>query len=512
MENILFHIRRGTLFFLVIFICLQLFTYPCIEVGVGLFVSLLSLILFNNYVLTKQTITERPLSFLAMLGLQLFTLFAPILTYLDGNPITYKMRMPTETFIWQLLYICITLLAFNTSYKYSRKSPYIRNALKRIGYFSAASDRALWILALVGLAGRLYLIRNQFGDTMTAGAGTVNMFIPFIYAPYCILFKELYSQNSSSKVNKWPYIIYSIFLILLGVTTNSRNSIVTVFMTCMLMYLFYVTNYRKDLFLRMFSMTKKKFLLILFLLLILTGPLSNLAIAMVSVRYMRKDLSPQQLLKETVELAFNQEEMEKIKQVSEKKSLSVEERNMDWDEGYVNNVFFQRICNYAVADASLHHAYRAGVPSERMWNDCWERLKIIYPTPIARFLFGDIDKENYQYSDMDYLLSISTHSTNRKSYLVGGDVGLGLASFGYLFILFQFIVYFIMFYYLDQLTYTKNGRTVIPVLTLIALYGFLYTFMQGRGIWGRFTGLLWGVPFGIICKTIIYKIFSRLFK
>ena len=76
---------------------------------------------------------------------------------------------------------------------------------------------------------------------------------------------------------------------------------------------------------------------------------------------------------------------------------------------------------------------------------------------------------------MDCLLASYT-GRNRESFLVGGDVGLGIATFGYLFPFFQIFMYMILLSIMDQFVNVKNNVVVVPVLTLLSLYTFFYTF------------------------------------
>ena len=48
----------------------------------------------------------------------------------------------------------------------------------------------------------------------------------------------------------------------------------------------------------------------------------------------------------------------------------------EWNENYISNVFMNRVCNYQVADASIYHANRAGIPCKSFIDDSFERVKI----------------------------------------------------------------------------------------------------------------------------------------
>lgn len=494
---------------LLIAIAFQIVLFGNIEVICGCVVSFLSLEAFNYTVFKSNIIGNHPVTFLAITGLECFTYFAPIFTLIDGNPITYKMENPNSTFMWQLIYICVTLIAFRISIKFTSKYPFIRNCLYRIGYFQPVSNKTLWFMGLCGLVAKVYLLTNQYGDDVTQGAGTVSIFLPFLMAPYCTMFRELFDSNYKYKEsnNKTFIILYTVVLLGMAIASNSRNSIVTIIMGFFLMYFMKLLLHDTSQLKRFVCITKKKFITILIIFFVVTGPISDFAMAMVVVRSARSDLSAFQLMKETVDLVMDRESMDRIKTTMNKiENIS----NTDWDETYVANLFAARLCNYLVADKTIYYAEKGDIPNKQLMEYSIMRIKTIFPQPIVNFLFGHIDKSEINYSPMDCLLA-SRIGHNRQSYFVGGDVGLGIATFGYAFPIFQLFMYILLFSFLDQYVIRKNDIVVIPVITLISLYGFFYTFMAGNGILFRFISLFWAVPFGILLKVLLLKFTSKIF-
>ena len=516
MEKIIAKLSKIFWIILLIFCGLQVITFQQLDVVVGCAVSLLTFYIFSKFIFTPKSLRQRPISFIAISGVVMFTYFAPIMTYVEKHPITYNMISPISTFLWQLLYVLVTYLAYictNRRYKYNP----IRNSLIKIGFYNTVSNKSLWILGLFGLFGRLYLLKNQFGEEATSGAGTVYMLlIPFLMAPYCILFRPLYSKNKEPyRGSKIPFIFYTLLLLIMGVASNARNAIVTVLMSLLLMIIFYCINYRDDIMRKVLDISAKKIILIFVSFLVFSGPISNFAIAMVAVRYMRSDIGAQELFIETFNLAMDSEKMSVVK-----KSLNKVEGNIDlsqkmlqndWNESYVSNVFMNRVCNYQVADASIFHAYRAGIPCKSFIDDCIEHMKIIFPTPIVKMLFGDLDKEKLAYSPMDFLYSQSINAPVRQGYIVGGDVGLGLAFFGYLFPVFQLLIYILIFRYLDQIIAFDGKHAIIPILTMISIYDYFFIFFVGTGILARFEAFFWVIPVGIILKTMMMRVIQKLF-
>lgn len=500
--------KRALRLILLLVILLQMLFFGGLEVLAGCAVSFLSLLMYEFFVLRPEVLRKHPVTFLALTGLECFTYFAPIFTLLDGNSIIFKMENPYSTFSWQLLYVLLTFCAFRLSMKLTQALPIVRNVLKKIGYFDPVSDSALWVLGIAGLVARLYLLMHQYGDEATQGAGTISLFLPFMMAPYCSLFRDLfdYKRKFTAKKNKIALIVYTIFLLGMAVASNSRNSIVTIIMGVLFMYLVSALVRHNEKLKGLVSISRKRFISILIGFVIVTGPLSDFAMAMVAVRSMRADLSAVQLVGETVDLVLDRETMDKVKQTFEKID---DETNTDWDETYVSNVFAARLCNYLVADKTNYYAQKGDVPNPQLTDYNINRLKIIFPQPIVDFFFGHIDKSKWNFSPMDCLLASYT-GHNGESFLVGGDVGLGIATFGYLFPLFQIFMYMILLSVMDQYVEVKNNVVVVPVLTLVSLYSFFYTFMVGSGILFRFVSLFWAIPLGLLLKTTLLKITSKI--
>lgn len=508
MEFFIARTKRALRIVLLFVILLQMIFFGGLEVLAGCAVSFISLLMYEHIVLRPEVLRKHPVAFLALTGLECFTYFAPIFTLLDGNSIIYKMGNPYSTFSWQLLYVLLTFWAFKLSMKLTQACPIVRNVLTKIGYFDPVSDSTLWILGMAGLAARLYLLMHQFGGEMIQGAGTISLFLPFMMAPYCSLFRELfdYKKKFPVKKNNTALIVYTIFIMGMAVASNSRNSLVTIIMGVLFMYLVSIFVRHNEKLKGLVSISRKRFFSILIGFIVVTGPLSDFAMAMVAVRSMRADMSATQLVGETVNLVLDRESMDRVKKTLEKIDG---ETNTDWDETYVSNVFAARLCNYLVADKTNYYAQKGEIPNPQLFDYNITRLKIMFPQPIVDFFFGHIDKSKWNYSPMDCLLASYT-GHNGQSFLVGGDVGLGIATFGYLFPFFQIFMYMILLSIMDQFVNVKNNVVVVPVLTLLSLYSFFYTFMVGNGILFRFVALFWAIPLGLVLKTMLLKIISKI--
>lgn len=487
---------------LIVCIVLECIFFPQIENIIGIFTTYSSLVIFKQFVFKRDIIIRRPLSFIAILGLFLFMYLPIIATLIDGHPISFGMINPTNTFFLQFIYFSVTILAFHKSGKYSIRYRGISNILKKYKYFTPPTHNQLWVLGFIGILPKLYLMMNQYGDEVTVGAGFANMLSFLIYLPVTLLFPELYG-GKEYKYKKKVY-IYIAFVTIIAIASNSRNQVIFILATCFLIYLI---NMIKDKAIVSIKSLKKALFPIV-LVIIFIPMLADLAFAMVFVRSERYGISAQELFDVTWNLYTDKEKLNKLKEMSDADTRMMALNNMhsDWNEYYVNNIFFQRLCNYRVVDASIYHAYNAGIPNKAMQEDFINQLKIIFPTPIVKLLFGNINKEDYKYSPMDLLYAKSQKTAINSSYIVGGDVGLGLSYFGYWYFLVQYIVYFIVFIFIDQLIYFYRNNSIISVFSLMTIYQIFLTFKVGGGIISHISYLIYGFFISLIVYLIVYKL------
>ena len=241
--------------------------------------------------------------------------------------------------------------------------------------------------------------------------------------------------------------------------------------------------------------------------------LADLAFAMVAVRNERYGITAQELFNKTWELYTDKEQLSKLKDLADRdtRKMALQNIRSNWNEYYVNNIFLQRLCNYRVVDASIFHAEKAGIPNSTMQENLITKLELTYPTPIVKIFFGDINKENYQYSPMDLLLAKSQNTANRESYIVGGDVGLGISYFGNWYFFIQYICYFLLFYLIDNLIYKrKNYFIQYSFLGITLVYSFFSLFQVSSGILTKFQYIIWGFPLSLSVHLILYYFTRRI--
>ena len=473
---------------------------------VGCVVSIMSLYLYDKFVLHIEIIKQRPLSFVAITYLFLFMYLPLPVTLLDGNSMSHDMHNPILTYILQFCYFGLTVFSFEWA-KHIRgnKNSRLSRIFRNIGYFNPPSVLQLWILALIGWIPEIHLLLNQYTEEGSIMAqGTLSMLAILIYAPICILFPSLLGSREHSKSSKLMVLFYIVLLIIIGIATNHRGSMLSPLIVAGWGYFFTLLYRKKPI--RIFSV--KKILLVIIAFLLISGPASDMAFAMLITRNERNNLSFTELLKETVDLYLNKNELDqyrKIMDLTQNNNADYSELSDDWDETYVSNIFLQRVCNYRVVDASIYHAGRVGLGNKKMLEDFFSHIVCMLPQPILDILGLNLNKKDFEYSPMDYLYYLSTkaHSIN-SSYIVGGDVGLGLATFGILYFFILVIIYRCEFYVLDSQTFNINNGKIIPFFVIISVP--MLRFAVASGIQGHITYLFYSFPLSLTILLLVYNI------
>ena len=482
---------------------LEMIIFPSLSNLLGCVVTGISTWLFFANVFKIDVIRKRPISFIAFLQLFLF-MFLPLpITLLDGKEMSHDLFIPMQTYLLQLLYFCICIWTFYLSGK-MRSSNKVYEWLRHMGYFAKPTDKQLWILGIIGLFFRLFMMSKQGNGEELAGAGTLNMFSVLIYCPICILFNPLLGKEQCSK--KVTYIIYAYiaFLVVLLIATNSRSKMLSplvVFAFCYLLKQIY--TYRKTLWL-----SYRKMLLLIVSIFVLSGPAADMAIAMVVVRGERSSMSFGELLNKSIDVFKDKNQLKayrKLMEEQEEGSVGAE-----WQESYVSSPFLDRLCNYRVADATIYHAQRFGYGSKDMLEEFGNRVMTMFPGPISNFFFPDIDKANLNYSPMDKLYFLSTRG-GVGGYKVGGDVGLGLATFGYIYFPICFLIYFFTFYIMDGVVAFSKDRPRFSIFTLISIYfTYFLIFQVGNGIFANTTFVLWNFWWAALWYCVVFKVTRAL--
>lgn len=488
----------------------ELVLFPRMENLMGCVVTFVSTWMFFTWVFNIEIIRARPISFIAFSHLFFFMYLPLPVTLLEGNEMSHNLYTPIDTFLLQLLYFAICVLAFNLAKRNSRGPNMVRGVLKYCGFFTTPTNLQLWMLGAIGLAFRLIAAGRQFGEEALAFGGTINMFSNLIYCPILILFGTLWGGEKCGK--KTTYFIYGyiVFLVVLFVSTNSRSKMISpliVFGSCYLLRQIYI--HRTTLW-----MTKKKMIALIAAFFLITGPATDMSTAMLIVRSERSSMSFTELLTRSVEVFQDKKALAAYREAAEELAgeddEAESENNTDWDEQYVSSPFLNRLCNYRVVDATIYHARRVGFADERMIDFFVDKLMTMFPGPITSTFFPNVSKEDLVMSSMDKLYNLST-GYPVGGFKVGGDVGIGLATFGYFYFPLCLVVYILVFHIFDSVIIYYRGQIIFSVFTLLYIYFTYFLKLQvATGLFAQVSFVLWGFWWTNLWNCAVLKI-VRLF-
>ncbi len=451
---------------------IQLLIFPGYAQLPGCLSCLIGWSLCSKYVLLPISLKKYTLSSMVLIGFA-FTQFwiPPVLTLIEGKPLVFNLNYPNSVFLHNFLAF---LAMWGSFLVYTANLLHIRSYLARFFktktyLYSTPYPYQLWLMGILGVLGMSATRILGLGNDGAANTGIlvklVQGFQIYAYAPLFMMLSPLYTRKQYD-TPKLLIAAYVCFLLAIGVLLNSRGAFM---MGLTGLGLAYLLGLLLGTFSpRVFTLRNTIGLAVAFW--VITGPLSDLGTAMVVTRSQRGEVSPTELLALTLDTYNNKELLNRYK------SAAMDTKNnplTDWDEYYFNNIFVARFSNLKFVDASLEHYYRLDSPEKNklMFNYSIERTLAILPTPLLNFLGITIDKYGaIGTSYGDYLLALST---GNKAYLggyrVGHFAGVGMAAFGWFYLLIMFVTLIPCFLLLDLLYY-KGKFSIVSLIFLPEIF------------------------------------------
>jgi len=381
-----------------------------------------------------------PISTSIMLGyVTSYFLLPPVATLLEWKPLTYNLAYPVLGF-WHALVCLLVLLATHKLYRKSalamRTRLLIVNGVYRpLGFFRTPGNLQLVIMGGIGLCAMVYqvfLIGSGNGASGNGG-GALNRFMqamyPLAYVPYCMLVRPLIGARVWVPVDKrWKLALVGYTVVLAGVSisSNSRSLVlIGVISLCLLAGYGAVTR-----MLPMHLFRMRRMVPALIVILLLQGPLSDLATSMVIARAQRNDVSAGQLLSATMETMQNKDA------IRERQIADATDDNQTWDERYLDNLFLARLSNMKFADATLDLALREDSTAQSDLRKLeWQRVLSVFPAPVIDALGLPVDKDLVTTSSVGDLMLFTVTGDHEAlgGFRTGSIFGSGYALFGWLY-------------------------------------------------------------------------------
>ena len=464
---------------------LELIFFPDAENIYGCFTFIVAWILLSRLIMNSECVHRSFVPFLAVSFLGLCFFFLPLpMTLVEGKPLTFRFQCPYSTFNYQLINLIMLILALKLCNVVTLHGNFLTKIWSRIGYFSALSDKQIWMLGIMGIFCRVYMLTIMGTDSARAeNLGALGHMLSFmtVYStfPILLLFKNLYCPKDNTKTNIKPIILYSLVIFILGLATGKRGSIFLYFTTIVSCFMIpYILDEK------IINISKKALLGIFFSFYLITGPVVDIAMAMALGRDDSEQTSSSKTLDNIIDIYQDKEKLHTLYQLGLMQTDNGGDNLSGWSEYYLDNILLDRFCNLRVCDMTIDYAQKMGYENRIMQKYMSNQVLFLLPTPILNFLGIYVNKFELQYTPGDLISTEALNlSTQYHGYRVAGDVGIGLLLWGEKYFLYAFFIYFALFFFMSSLT-KKNiyNQFIFPLPLLCGIFGYCLYFNNSVGI------------------------------
>jgi hypothetical protein len=431
------------------------------------------------FCLRHEMLVEYPVSTIMLLGFAAFHfLLPPVVTLAEGNPLTNNLVMPVAVQLHALACF-LALIVAHVAYQKLVFFRLLRNVLAErvnapLGLFKVPSNVHMLFIGGVGLLAVAVQVVLDEQSTSSVANRVVQGFVPLAYLPYALLLRRLMGDSRAAG-SKWVGvgIAYSIPIVLLSVARGGRGAMLLGATSLAISYLYGVLAGVYST--RAFRWNRVVGAMIG--VVVIGGPLADLATAMVMSRGQIRAATPAQIVSDTFVKFRDKEGIRQFRAI-EKGVVS------DWDEGYIDNVFFARTANLKFVDNSVVLASTLSEPQRDYFRDVEvQRALSTLPEPAIRALKLPIDKGfALGASAGDHLLYTATQMSNAMGgFRTGAIEGTGFAVFGWYYPLFVAFAATLLFAIADsrakvERTSAGAARPLISPLVLVSSYLWFFCF------------------------------------
>lgn len=415
----------------------------------------------TNVWLKKEILERYLISTFIILGFTTSQFYFPLLfTTLENKPLIYNLEMPEEVFLHSTLCLLV-LLAAHANYRFLMRFRFNRSTslMAKAGFFDGPTHLQVWLMGALGMASTVYVYFTapDIGREVTGAASDklIQGLVPFSYAPFFIPMAKLYGNKQKLHKGYIPMIAaYSILLFAMSMARNSRGA-----------FIFGLTTpafaYALGLMLGVFKtkiFTIRNIVVVGIGAWVLLGPFTDLGTAMLIVRGGRADITPGELITQTLETLDDKKAIE-----ARKKDDQDESMDFDWDERYLDNIFTARFANIKFNDSNLITQSKVGTFDPDMQEFSLDQLIVSLPDPVIKMFKFDVDKEEVlSVSFGDFLYILSGGFGTPAGFRIGHIAGTGMAAFGWWYLLLFGLVMTPVFYLSDKLFRRKRSADIHP--------------------------------------------------
>lgn len=498
-------IKRWILRALVAASVVEFIFFPALENVYGCFVSIYAWVLLSKTALSNRNFEKALLPTCAVFGYVFCYFVLPIfVTLIEGKPLTFNFSVPFLMFSNQIINVTTILMAYVFTLKIYDQRNCFTTIWKRIGYFDVPDEKVIWILGFVGTICLFFNMGKQGdGGELQASSSLFSQIVYFTQGfaafPLCLLFPNFLGRQESFFSKKFVK-YYIVVLSIIGIATTRRALVFNSLATIGLIYLLSAIIENR----RIFSVKSVAICLISFF--IISGPFSDLAAAMILNR--KTISSSSDTFNNVMNLYKDKEKLHILYKYSMLDKDNGGDNSKGWSEYYVDNIFLDRFCNIRVQDATLYYAQKVGYANNIMTTYFYENFINHLPGVIVKFLG---ESKTVITTPVDHMVGSHWSNANIGSWRVGGDTGIGLATMGYLYYPFAFVIYVLVFYFFCSCVY-KGAETlfIVPLPILSTMMWYFTYFDNAFGIY-RSINLLMSQSWRNIIMYCVFIVFFNRF-
>lgn len=463
--------------------------FPAWENVFGCVAMLYGWFLISRVVLNHENLVKHFIPFIMIFCYAIYFFALPLAaTMIEGKAITFRFNVPYLTFFNLMINVTVIVLAFMVCKKIYQQGILTR-IWNKLGYFTPLSEKQIWIFGLIGLMSLAYGISFMGTDeAKIENKGAIGQIISalsiFAYTPIVLFFSKYYGSN----IKNIPYtklIVFFSIVIFLGVITTKRSVILYAGITAVVMYFFISLIENKKL------LSTKTLCISIVCIYMLTGPLSDLAMAMILSRQMTKSENSETVMNNVWKLYSDKELLHSAYNMATFSNTDNRGNNyLQWSEYYLDNIFLDRFCNLRTQDISMDYATKLGYNNPVMHEYAKQQFIYLVPTPILKAFGYEGNKFDYFYQPGDVLCTEALGlKVQYRGLRVAGTTAIGLYWLGYGYYILAFFVYIFVFYFLSSIV-RYRPFLIIPVPVIISLFDYVKYFNNGVGIFRSFNLLL----------------------
>ncbi len=342
-----------------------------------------------GYALRQTTLRRYPISSLILLGYTFSYFTLPPLGQLLGlHTIIHLLRYPVTDFVYAiaglLALICGHLLYSNMPLLGALRGTLRKQFYGRLGFYRVPRLSQLWLMGAVGCLA--VVAANGYAEQ---GHGIVQAVLnglrPFVYMPYVTLLPTAWSQlRRMHRLNSLLLVFYSGALLILAMMVNSRAYLLMGFASLLIVYFYLLASGQMTLP----NVRPRNVVLAVVVALVVTGPVTKLAMTMVLVRGERTDLTSAQLVDRTWATFRSGHVAQRYERV-----MAAMAGGPGVNENYFDNLFLNRLANLKFVDNAVinQQALRPSAASYFSRIE-WQKVISILPSPLIDLFGWDADK------------------------------------------------------------------------------------------------------------------------